>query len=96
MSRAALSLRRTPREWAGHAARLMSRVLIVEDQPAVANALAVLFSVHEIPYLVARSPAEALPLMAGGSVGVVVQDMNFTPSAIVKASPMPPEAEHRR
>jgi DNA-binding NtrC family response regulator len=59
----------------------MSRVLIVEDQPAVANALAVLFSVHEIPYLVARSTAEALPLVAGGSVGVVVQDMNFTPSA---------------
>ena len=59
----------------------MSRVLIVEDQAAVANALAVLFSVHEIPYLVARTPAEALPLVAGGSVGVVVQDMNFSPTA---------------
>ena len=59
----------------------MANVLIVEDQAAVRRALSVLFEVHGIPYLVAKGPSEALPLVAGGTVGVVIQDMNFTPSA---------------
>jgi DNA-binding NtrC family response regulator len=59
----------------------MSRVLIVEDQRGVADALAVLFDVHDIPYRIARGPADALPIVAGGTVGVVVQDMNFSPGA---------------
>ncbi|HSE64200.1 MAG TPA: sigma-54 dependent transcriptional regulator [Thermoanaerobaculia bacterium] len=59
----------------------MSRVLIVEDQPAVAHALEVLFALHEIPCEVAPSPAEALPRVASGEIGVVIQDMNFSRSA---------------
>jgi DNA-binding NtrC family response regulator len=59
----------------------MSRVLIVEDQPAVAHALEVLFGLHELPCEVAAGPAEALSRVASGEIGVVVQDMNFSRSA---------------
>jgi DNA-binding NtrC family response regulator len=55
------------------------QVLIVEDQPGVADALAVLCDVHELPAVVARTPAEALDRVRAGSVGVVIQDMNFRP-----------------
>ncbi|MBC8646240.1 MAG: sigma-54-dependent Fis family transcriptional regulator [Thermoanaerobaculia bacterium] len=55
-------------------------VLIVEDQAPVARALAILFDVHDIPCEVARTPAEALRRVENGSVGVVIQDMNFRPS----------------
>lgn len=68
------------RPWPGKAESL-SRVLIVEDQPAVAEALTVLFEVHDVPAEVATGPAEALERIAGGTIGVVIQDMNFTPSA---------------
>jgi DNA-binding NtrC family response regulator len=59
----------------------MSRVLIVEDQPAVAEALTILFEVHDVPCEVACGHEAALERIAGGTIGVVVQDMNFTPRA---------------
>jgi DNA-binding NtrC family response regulator len=59
----------------------MSRVLIVEDQPAIAEALSVLFEIHEIPFELAASPRDALAKIAEGTIGVVLQDMNFAPSA---------------
>jgi DNA-binding NtrC family response regulator len=62
----------------------MPKVLIVEDQPAVATALQVLFEIRGTPCVVARSPGEALRALdadAGQEIGVVVQDMNFSPEA---------------
>ena len=59
----------------------MSLVLIVEDQPAIAEALSVLFEIHEIPFEVAAGPRDALAKIAEGTIGVVLQDMNFAPSA---------------
>jgi DNA-binding NtrC family response regulator len=59
----------------------MSRLLIVEDQPAIAEALSVLFEVHDIPFEIASGPKEALDKIAEGTIGVVLQDMNFAPSA---------------
>jgi len=59
----------------------MSRLLIVEDQPAIAEALRVLFEVHDIPFEIASGPKEALDKIAEGTIGVVLQDMNFAPSA---------------
>ena len=59
----------------------MSRVLIVEDQPAVAHALEVLFGIHGIACEIAPGPAEALERVGSGDVGVVLQDMNFSRSA---------------
>lgn len=58
----------------------MSRVLIVEDQPAVAHALEVLFGLHEIACEVAAAPAEAIKRVASGEISLVVQDMNFSRS----------------
>src|SRR3954466_4023138 len=62
----------------------MLKTLIVEDQPAVATALQVLFEIRGMACAVARSPAEALGRLdadAAQEIGVVVQDMNFSPEA---------------
>ena len=59
----------------------MSRVLVVEDLPAVAKALTVLFDVNDIPCVCASDPEEALCLIDREEFGVVVQDMNFRPGA---------------
>ncbi|HUS63481.1 MAG TPA: sigma-54 dependent transcriptional regulator [Kofleriaceae bacterium] len=56
------------------------RVLVVEDQPAVAKALQVLLEVHDIPCVTVASPAEALELVDREELGAVLQDMNFGPS----------------
>ncbi|HSP93854.1 MAG TPA: sigma 54-interacting transcriptional regulator, partial [Thermoanaerobaculia bacterium] len=64
----------------GRAAARMSRLLIVEDQPAIAEALTVLFEIHDIPCEVAASPGEALARIGEGAIGVVLQDMNFAPA----------------
>jgi DNA-binding NtrC family response regulator len=56
------------------------RVLVVEDQPAVAKALEVLLAIHDIPCTTAASPGEALELVDREEFGAVVQDMNFGPS----------------
>ncbi len=59
----------------------MARVLIVEDQAAVSKALQVLFEINDIPCLIAQSPEDALAVIEREEVGVVIQDMNFTPGA---------------
>src|SRR5262245_5978073 len=59
----------------------MSKVLIVEDQAAVAKALTVLFEIHDIPCLTVRGPAQALAAIGRERIGVVIQDMNFDPGA---------------
>ena len=56
----------------------MRSVLIVDDNPAVGEALSLLLSLHDIRALVARSPAEALTLLDAEPVDVVLQDMNFS------------------
>jgi DNA-binding NtrC family response regulator len=61
----------------------MLKVLIVEDQPAVATALRVLFEIRGVDCIEARTPAQAIHVLdtQADSVGVVVQDMNFSPEA---------------
>ncbi len=59
-------------------ARTMARVLIVEDQPAVSQALRILLELHGVPCLVAASPDEALAAVRNQEIGAVVQDMNFS------------------
>jgi DNA-binding NtrC family response regulator len=60
---------------------MMPKVLIVEDQPAVAKALRMLFDLHDIEAEATSSPDAALRAMAHGGVDVVLQDMNFSPGA---------------
>jgi DNA-binding NtrC family response regulator len=56
----------------------MPTVLIIDDNAAVAVALEVLFSLHEIAALSAASPEEGLALLERQAVDLVIQDMNFT------------------
>jgi DNA-binding NtrC family response regulator len=56
----------------------MPTVLIIDDNAAVAIALEVLFSLHDIDAVRASSPDEGLALLAANSVDLVIQDMNFT------------------
>jgi len=53
------------------------RVLIVDDQRAVVDALGLLLELHDIPYVSAESPREALEIARREPLGVVIQDMNF-------------------
>jgi DNA-binding NtrC family response regulator len=58
----------------------MAKVLIVEDQPGVANALRVLFDLNDVASAVASNPDEAIRMIErDGDVALVLQDMNFTP-----------------
>ncbi|HEY0488595.1 MAG TPA: sigma-54 dependent transcriptional regulator [Telluria sp.] len=56
----------------------MPTVLIIDDNAAVAIALEVLFSLHDIDALRAASPDEGLALLGRSNVDLVIQDMNFT------------------
>ena len=53
------------------------KVLIVDDEPAVLQALEMLFDLHDIPTVTADGPDSALQAVRSGGVGVVVQDMNY-------------------
>ena len=53
------------------------KILVVDDQPAVCAALELLFDVHGLETLTARTPERALELVRSEDLGVVLQDMNF-------------------
>lgn len=53
-------------------------VLIIDDNPAVGEALALALSLHEIRPLFALDPDDGLATLARESVDVVIQDMNFS------------------
>ena len=55
----------------------MPTVLVIDDNPAVASALEVLFSLHEIETLRALTPDAGLAVLDRQTVDLVVQDMNF-------------------
>ena len=55
----------------------MPTVLVIDDNPAVATALEVLFSLHDIDAACAQSPDEGLARLAEGGIDLVIQDMNF-------------------
>lgn len=56
----------------------MSTILVIDDNPAVGTALEVLFSLHDIATLQARTPEDGLSLLDTEQVDLAVQDMNFT------------------
>ena len=53
-------------------------VLIIDDNPAVGEALSLALSLHEIRPLTALTPDEGLAVLEREAVDVVIQDMNFT------------------
>ncbi|MCC7385207.1 MAG: sigma-54-dependent Fis family transcriptional regulator [Deltaproteobacteria bacterium] len=56
----------------------MLKILIVDDQDAVRTALEVLFEIHGLETISARTPEEAIQAVSTDDVGVVLQDMNFS------------------
>jgi DNA-binding NtrC family response regulator len=56
----------------------MRTVLVVDDNTAVAEALTLLFGLHEIHTLAARNSEEAFAVLAQASVDLVIADMNFS------------------
>src|SRR6185437_17119232 len=52
-------------------------ILVIDDNPAVATALEVLFSLRDVRTVSADSPAAGLALLDREHVDVVIQDMNF-------------------
>ena len=52
-------------------------VLVVDDNPAVATALEVLLSLHELRAVTVSSPEAALERLDEEPVDLVIQDMNF-------------------
>jgi DNA-binding NtrC family response regulator len=58
----------------------MRTVLIIDDNPAVCEALALLLSLRDIRPLQAANPAEGLAVLAREqpAIGLVIQDMNFS------------------
>ena len=56
----------------------MPTVLVIDDNPAVATALDVLFSLHDIDTVGADAPEAGLALLERGGIDLVIQDMNFT------------------
>ncbi|MFO1337865.1 MAG: sigma-54 dependent transcriptional regulator [Burkholderiaceae bacterium] len=56
----------------------MHTVLIIDDNPGVGEALALLLSLRDIRALHAATPAEGLAMLARERVDLVIQDMNFS------------------
>ena len=56
-------------------------VLIVEDQPAVAKALTLLFELEGIDVRAVTTARDAVDAVTRGDAAVVLQDMNFSPGA---------------
>src|SRR5579875_3806 len=56
----------------------MRTVLIIDDQPAVREALSLLLSLHDIRPLTAAMPEEGMAMLARERVDVVIADMNFS------------------
>jgi DNA-binding NtrC family response regulator len=58
--------------------RKMRNVLIIDDNPAVGEALSLALSLNEIRALTALTPEQGLALLEREHVDVVIQDMNFS------------------
>src|SRR5579859_2571653 len=56
----------------------MRTVLVIDDNPAVAQALSLLFGLHDIRTLTASTPQKGLSALAHERIDLVIADMNFS------------------
>jgi DNA-binding NtrC family response regulator len=56
----------------------MPTILVIDDNPSVATALEVLFSIRKLRTLSADSPSAGLTLLEREPIDLVIQDMNFS------------------
>src|SRR5262245_17857763 len=55
----------------------MPTLLVIDDNPAVATALEILFSLRDVRTIAAESPKSGLAILEREAIDVVIQDMNF-------------------
>lgn len=55
----------------------MRTVLVIDDSPAVVEALSRMFALHDIRTLAAGSPDEGIAVLEREAVDLVIADMNF-------------------
>ncbi len=56
----------------------MKKILIVDDNPAVLDALALLLELHDYQAVTCETPAQALHIVRYQRIALVLQDMNFS------------------
>lgn len=56
----------------------MEKILIVDDNPAVLEALSLLLEIHNFNVVTASTPFEAIQIVQYQRIALVIQDMNFT------------------
>ena len=56
----------------------MEKILIVDDNPAVLEALSLLLEIHNFNVVTATTPFEAIQIVQYQRIALVIQDMNFT------------------
>ena len=54
------------------------KILIVDDNQAVLDALSLLLEIHEFSVVTATNPFDALQIVRYQRIELVIQDMNFT------------------
>ena len=55
----------------------MDKILIVDDNPAICNALSLLLDLHGYQTITCHQPSEALNIVSYQNIALVIQDMNF-------------------
>lgn len=56
----------------------MEKLLIVDDNPAILEALSLLLEIHDYQVVTAKTPLEALQIVQYQRIALVIQDMNFS------------------
>lgn len=56
----------------------MNKILVVDDNPAVCDALRIMLELHDYQVAIANSPQEALQIVDFQRIALVIQDMNFS------------------
>ena len=56
----------------------MDKILVVDDNPSVCQALTILLELHDYQVVTAASPQEAMPIVMYQDISLVILDMNFT------------------
>lgn len=56
----------------------MEKILIVDDNPAILDALSLLLEIHDYKVVTANSPFEAIQIVQYQRIALVLQDMNFS------------------
>ena len=57
---------------------MMDKILLVDDNPAVLDALSLLLEIHGYTVVTATNPVAARQIVNYQAISLVIQDMNFS------------------